>query len=78
MHSNIDTSRSRAKPQADAQLALIVPASVTASRSRPSGSCACLSVCDPVPCRVKIDYRPVHMKPLDNEMEYVPPKPRVY
>lgn len=28
--------------------------------------------------RVKIDYRPVHMKPLDEEMEYVPPKPRVY
>jgi hypothetical protein len=28
--------------------------------------------------RVKIDYRPVHMKPLDEEMEFVPPKPRVY
>lgn len=28
--------------------------------------------------RVTIDYRPVHMKPLDNEMEYIPPKPRVY
>lgn len=29
-------------------------------------------------CRVKIDYRPVHMKPLDDEMDFVPPKPRVY
>lgn len=29
-------------------------------------------------CRVKIDYRPVHMKPLDSEMDFVPPKPRVY
>lgn len=28
--------------------------------------------------RVKIDYRPVHMKPLDDEMDFVPPKPRVY
>lgn len=28
--------------------------------------------------RVKIDYRPVHMQPLDDEMPHVPPKPRVY
>lgn len=28
--------------------------------------------------RVKIDYRPVHMQPIDDEMPYVPPKPRVY
>lgn len=28
--------------------------------------------------RVKIDYRPVHLQPLDDEMEHVPPKPRVY
>jgi succinate dehydrogenase (ubiquinone) flavoprotein subunit len=31
-----------------------------------------------IACRVKIDYRPVHMKPLDDEMDFVPPKPRVY
>lgn len=35
-------------------------------------------VCACVFCRVKIDYRPVHMKPLDDEMDFVPPKPRVY
>lgn len=28
--------------------------------------------------RVTIDYRPVHMQPIDDEMPYVPPKPRVY
>lgn len=28
--------------------------------------------------RVKIDYRPVHLQPLDKEMPHVPPKPRVY
>jgi succinate dehydrogenase (ubiquinone) flavoprotein subunit len=28
--------------------------------------------------RPVIDYRPVHMKPLDNEMDHVPPKARVY
>lgn len=28
--------------------------------------------------KVHIDYRPVHMQPLDSEMEYVPPKARVY
>lgn len=28
--------------------------------------------------RVRIDYRPVHMQPLDSEMEHVPPKARVY
>ena len=28
--------------------------------------------------RVRIDYRPVHMQPLDDEMPHVPPKPRVY
>jgi hypothetical protein len=28
--------------------------------------------------RVKIDYRPVHMQPLDSEMEHIPPKARVY
>lgn len=27
---------------------------------------------------VRIDYRPVHMRPLDAEMEHVPPKARVY
>lgn len=27
---------------------------------------------------LKIDYRPVHMQPLDSEMEHVPPKARVY
>ena len=27
---------------------------------------------------IKIDYRPVHMQPLDKEMEHVPPKARVY
>lgn len=25
-----------------------------------------------------IDYRPVHMQPLDKEMDHVPPKARVY
>jgi len=28
--------------------------------------------------KVKIDYRPVHLQPLDSEMEHVPPKARVY
>lgn len=28
--------------------------------------------------RVKIDYRPVHMQPLDDEMPYIKPVPRVY
>lgn len=28
--------------------------------------------------KVKIDYRPVHMQPLDSEMEHVPPKVRSY
>lgn len=28
--------------------------------------------------KVTIDYRDVKMKPLDNEMEHVPPKARVY
>lgn len=28
--------------------------------------------------KVSIDYRPVHMKPLDDDMPYIPPKPRVY
>ena len=28
--------------------------------------------------KVKIDYRPVHMEPLDSEMEYIPPKVRSY
>ena len=28
--------------------------------------------------QVRIDYRPVHLQPLDNEMEHIPPKPRVY
>jgi succinate dehydrogenase (ubiquinone) flavoprotein subunit len=28
--------------------------------------------------KVKIDYRPVHSQPLDDEMEHVPPKARVY
>lgn len=28
--------------------------------------------------RVKIGYRPVHMQPLDSEMEHIPPKARVY
>ncbi|KIY99982.1 succinate dehydrogenase (ubiquinone) flavoprotein subunit [Monoraphidium neglectum] len=28
--------------------------------------------------KVRIDYRPVHMQPLDSEMEHVPPKARVY
>lgn len=28
--------------------------------------------------KVRIDYRPVHMQPLDAEMEHVPPKARVY
>jgi len=28
--------------------------------------------------KVKIAYRPVHMQPLDKEMEHVPPKARVY
>jgi succinate dehydrogenase (ubiquinone) flavoprotein subunit len=28
--------------------------------------------------KVKIDYRPVHMQPLDNEMPHIPPKARVY
>lgn len=27
---------------------------------------------------IKIGYRPVHDKPLDDEMEYVPPKARTY
>jgi len=28
--------------------------------------------------KVRIDYRPVHMQPLDSEMAHVPPKARVY
>jgi succinate dehydrogenase (ubiquinone) flavoprotein subunit len=28
--------------------------------------------------KVKISYRPVHMQPLDSEMEHIPPKARVY
>ncbi|KAL6759481.1 FAD binding domain-containing protein [Haematococcus lacustris] len=28
--------------------------------------------------KVSIDYRPVHMQPLDSEMEHIPPKARVY
>lgn len=28
--------------------------------------------------KVEIDYRPVHMQPLDAEMDHVPPKARVY
>jgi len=28
--------------------------------------------------QVRIDYRPVHMQPLDSEMAHVPPKARVY
>jgi succinate dehydrogenase / fumarate reductase flavoprotein subunit len=28
--------------------------------------------------QVAIDYRPVHMQPLDAEMDHVPPKARVY
>ncbi|GAQ80311.1 Succinate dehydrogenase [Klebsormidium nitens] len=28
--------------------------------------------------KVELDYRPVHSHPLDDEMEYVPPKARVY
>jgi succinate dehydrogenase (ubiquinone) flavoprotein subunit len=28
--------------------------------------------------KVRIDYRPVHLQPLDSEMEHVPPKARVY
>lgn len=28
--------------------------------------------------KVRIDYRPVHMKPLDDEMPYIPPKARTY
>jgi len=27
---------------------------------------------------LKIDYRPVHLQPLDDEMTHVPPKARVY
>ena len=28
--------------------------------------------------RVRVDYRPVHLQPLDDDMEHVPPKARVY
>ena len=28
--------------------------------------------------KTRVDYRPVHMQPLDNEMEHVPPKARTY
>lgn len=28
--------------------------------------------------KVDIEYKPVHDQPLDNEMEHIPPKPRVY
>ena len=28
--------------------------------------------------KVEIDYRPVHMQPLDDEMEHIPPKARTY
>lgn len=31
-----------------------------------------------VQTKVKIDYRPVHMQPLDKEMEHIPPKVRSY
>ena len=26
----------------------------------------------------RIDYRPVHLQPLSNDMQSIPPKPRVY
>jgi succinate dehydrogenase/fumarate reductase flavoprotein subunit len=32
----------------------------------------------PAKSKVTIGYRPVHLQPLDDEMEFVPPKPRVY
>lgn len=28
--------------------------------------------------KVTFDYRPVHLKPLTNEIESIPPKARVY
>ncbi|KAF7812158.1 succinate dehydrogenase [ubiquinone] flavoprotein subunit 1, mitochondrial [Senna tora] len=28
--------------------------------------------------KVRLDYRPVHMNTLDDEMETIPPKARVY
>ncbi|RVW22657.1 Succinate dehydrogenase [ubiquinone] flavoprotein subunit 1, mitochondrial [Vitis vinifera] len=28
--------------------------------------------------KVRLDYRPVHMNPLDDEIESIPPKARVY
>ncbi|MGH8429372.1 MAG: succinate dehydrogenase/fumarate reductase flavoprotein subunit, partial [Solimonas sp.] len=28
--------------------------------------------------QVKIDYRPVHMQPLDNDVEHIPPVARKY
>lgn len=33
---------------------------------------------DAGPSKIKMDYRPVHLKPLDSEMPYVEPKARVY
>eukprot|EP00899_Mesostigma_viride_P025344 jgi/Mesvir1/5995/Mv00744-RA.1 len=37
-----------------------------------------LGYVDPEKKTVRIDYRPVHMQPLDSEMEHIPPKARVY
>lgn len=37
-----------------------------------------LSWMDPQTGKVKLDYRPVHDKPLDSEMPQVPPKKRTY
>ena len=28
--------------------------------------------------RPRIDYRPVHLQPLSNDIQSIPPKPRVY
>eukprot|EP00887_Chlorella_sp_A99_P007619 scaffold20.g7619.t1 len=48
-----------------------------AAGGRPAG-CAVHTTFRPRALAVTIDYRPVHLQPLDNEMEHIPPKPRVY
>ena len=38
----------------------------------------CIVAADVAVPQVSIDYRPVHLQPLDSDMAHVPPKARVY
>jgi hypothetical protein len=41
-------------------------------------ACAPWPSCAQTKDKVQISYRPVHMKPLSEEMPFIPPKARVY